>query len=114
MAPRCDLPAPRPAARHSRLSGSAVPPDARARTRVPPALPAWRRAALHLGGWSCTLPVAFQPGVGNQQLLHANFLVVEYHRHLEISPGAHESLNSPAAEAPVPNPFALHVTRRVL
>src|SRR3954453_16467997 len=114
MAQRCDLLAPRRAARHSRQSGSAVPPGVRARTRVQPALPAWRRAALHLGGYSCTLPVAFQPGIGHQQLLHANLLIVECHRHLKIASGADESLNGPAAETPVPNPFALHVTRRIL
>src|SRR5829696_1111832 len=110
----CDQPALRRVARHSRRSGSTVLPSARARPRAPPALPAWRRAALHLGGSSCTLPVPFQPGIRHQQLLHANFLIVECHRNLEIAPRADESLNGSASEAAVPDPFALHVPRCVL
>ena len=52
-----------------------------------------------------------RPGERDQQLLHADLLVVERHRHLEIRAGAGEPLDRPAAEPAMAHPFAFDVAR---
>ena len=64
-----------------------------ARPRVPPAPPAGPRAARPPARCSCALPLAFEAGVGHEQLLDADLFVVERDRHLEVPSGAGQPLD---------------------
>src|SRR3989449_8218812 len=63
---------------------------------------------------SCALPLALEPGVGYEQLLGPDLLIVEFHGDLELAARARHRAHHPAPELAVSHPLTGRVARRVL
>src|SRR4029078_9377682 len=107
-------PTPHRAARRRRRSAPSALPARRAPTPPLRSRRAVPRAGPHPDQSSCALPLALEAGIRHEQILPADFLVVERHRHLEVATRAAQPLNGPAPEAPMPDALSLDEARRVL
>src|SRR6058998_1045808 len=100
-----------PRTRESATSARPGVPGPRRSRRAPRAA---RSSGLRRASRSCALPFALEPGIGNEQLLGPDCLIVELHGHLELAARAHNGPHHPTPELAVPHALTGRVARRVL